>query len=288
MAPSTSRRRAPRRRARRSTSSSRRSPPAPGRPHGEHGSSVKLAHAVGALALNAYRRRAERCRRCSMRRSRRSSTDADDGRRAPRPRSWPPPRSSRAACRRCPARRARARRAADARPSSRTLLLAGAIEAPLPRRGPPPRRDARCRDFNVSSPRAFFGVPRAAAREPRALVFTDTFAETNGVAGTMRLLAAAGQPGSCRCGRHVRRGHGRAGRLVRARLVVSAARLRSARHARAARSPRCSRSSRREQPDVIHVATPGPVGLCGLAAARRSGSRWSARTTPSSAPTRCI
>ena len=27
----------------------------------------------------------------------------------------------------------------------------------------------------------------------------------------------------------------------------------------------------REQPDVIHVATPGPVGLCGLAAAKTLG-----------------
>ena len=51
----TSRRRSPRRTRRPSRSSSRRSPRGGGTIAGEHGSSVKLAHAVGALALNAYR-----------------------------------------------------------------------------------------------------------------------------------------------------------------------------------------------------------------------------------------
>ena len=35
-------------------------------------------------------------------------------------------------------------------------------------------------------------------REPRALVFTDTFSEVNGVAGTMRRLAAAAAGGTLR------------------------------------------------------------------------------------------
>ncbi len=42
--------------------------------------------------------------------------------------------------------------------------------------------------------KSFFGI-REEPHQPRAVVFTDTLAETNGVAGTMRRLAAAGAGG---------------------------------------------------------------------------------------------
>ena len=67
---------------------------------------------------------------------------------------------------------------------------------------------------------AFFG-DHEEEREPDALVFTDTFDETNGVAGTMRRLAAEGARGcsSRPCGDRARGGFGRAGADRRSRTT---------------------------------------------------------------------
>ena len=118
--------------------------PAAGTIAGGHGSSVKLAHAVGALALNAYRGVGPHAAVArSMRRSRRCSTDGDDG----------PERHDRIVGRHL-ARRARlsdgARRGAldlDALRRSATASarcsLAGGDRGAVRRRRAPPRRDAR-------------------------------------------------------------------------------------------------------------------------------------------------
>jgi glycosyltransferase involved in cell wall biosynthesis/predicted metal-dependent phosphoesterase TrpH len=117
----------------------------------------------------------------------------------------------------------------------------------------------------------FFGASRR-TREPRALVFTDTLSEINGVAGTMRRLAAASRDGTF------------AGSVV----VAS---HEPARPGVVTLPPDWSlplpsyeaidlcfplptdvlELVEAERPDVIHVATPGPVGLCGLAIARLVG-----------------
>lgn len=119
--------------------------------------------------------------------------------------------------------------------------------------------------------RGFFGGS-AAVRTPRALVFTDTFAETNGVAGTMRRLAHAAAESRFN------------GAVVVAGAAASAPGV-------VALAPDWSvplptyeslelsfplpthvlELIERERPDVVHVATPGPVGVCGLAVARLLG-----------------
>ena len=156
---------------------------------------MKLAHAVGALALNAYR---------SSGRSLPSLLDAqvaslfdgrDDG----------PERHDRIVAATSLVARGLsdgARRGAfelDALPTLGhrlgTLLLAGAIEAPFVgavRHHAETRIGVR--ELQGELRRELLGGGEL-AHEPRALVFTDTFAETNGVAGTMRLLAAAGHAG---------------------------------------------------------------------------------------------
>jgi glycosyltransferase involved in cell wall biosynthesis len=106
---------------------------------------------------------------------------------------------------------------------------------------------------------------------PRALVFTDTFVETNGVAGTMRRIASAGDPN-----------------LV---VVTSSSELADS-PSLLVLPPEWSFALptsdyielrfpsilhvldrvERARPDVIHIATPGPVGLCGLLTAKLLGT----------------
>lgn len=238
---------------------------------GEHGSSVKLAHAVGALALNAYR---------ASGRTLPSLLDAqvaslfdgrDDG----------PERHDRIVAATSLVARGLsdgARRGAlelDALPTLGhrlgTLLLAGAIEAPFVgavRHHAETRIGVRELQRELRRELLGGGEP---AHEPRALVFTDTFAETNGVAGTMRLLAAAGHAAQLpvqvlTCGAGAAPG------------AVSFAPDWSfplpgyeALDMRVPSLTQVLAFVEREAPDVIHVATPGPVGLCGLAAAKTLG-----------------
>ena len=153
-----------------------------------------------------------------------------------------------------------------------TLLLAGALEAPFVgavRHHAETRIGVR--ELQRELQRELLGGGEL-AHEPRALVFTDTFAETNGVAGTMRLLAAGGRPRrAAAAGRDLRRRH-RPAASSRSR-PTGRFRCRATRRSTCA----CRRCTQvlafveREQPDAIHVATPGPVGLCGLAAAKTLG-----------------
>jgi glycosyltransferase involved in cell wall biosynthesis len=118
----------------------------------------------------------------------------------------------------------------------------------------------------------FFGTRTTTRREPRALLFTDTFAEVNGVAGTMRRLADAAADGSY------------PGAVVVASLEDAAPGTIALPPDWSLPLPTYESLDLRfplptdvlarvedEQPDVIHVATPGPVGFCGLAVARVLG-----------------
>ena len=130
---------------------------------------------------------------------------------------------------------------------------------------------AGSRDGLTSIEQSFFPAsPRRAA--PRALLFTDTFAEVNGVAGTMRRIAAA------------------AAEAAYAGAVVVAADDSPA-PGTIALPPDWSlplptyeaidlrfplptdvlEQIEAERPDIVHVATPGPVGFCGLIVARLLG-----------------
>jgi glycosyltransferase involved in cell wall biosynthesis len=232
--------------------------------HGEHGSSVKLAHSIGALLLHSYR---------------------SSGRIVPQLLSdevtahFDAPLDGRDRHDRIIEATASVakRLAADARsgaldldqlPSlgSRlgALMLAGTIEAPFVAAV---RHQAQTRLDLRELEAEFFGLQRPLG-EPRAFVFTDTFDETNGVAGTMRRLASAGAESLpltvVTCG-EPRRDNGLAVFAPDWSVPLPAY-----------ESLTLSVPSftevlayvERELPDVVHVATPGPVGLCGLAVAK--------------------
>jgi glycosyltransferase involved in cell wall biosynthesis len=236
-------------------------------PGGDHGSALKLAHAVGSLLLNAYRERGELPPPMDEL-ARLFDEDGPDVAARHREIDEAVGRVSRLLS-------ARAREGGIAFESLPgvggrlgTLLLAGAFEAPFIaalRHHAGTRTDVR--DLETW----FFGN-KPCSGAPRALVFTDTFEETNGVAGTMRRLAAESAAGT-----------------IRAKVVVSDSR--SDRPGVVALEPEWSlplpgyesivlhfpslsallARVEQEDPDVIHVATPGPLGLCGLAAAKLLG-----------------
>ena len=152
-----------------------------------------------------------------------------------------------------------------------TLLLAAAIEAPFVgavRHHAETRIGVRELQRELRRELLGGGGP---ALKPRALVFTDTFGETNGVAGTMRLLAAAADDGKLPL-RVVTCGTGTRGGLVS--FPPDWSFPLPGYEALDMRVPSLTQVLafvEREQPDAIHVATPGPVGLCGLAAAKTLG-----------------
>jgi glycosyltransferase involved in cell wall biosynthesis len=238
---------------------------------GEHGSSVKLAHAVGALVLNAYRS-SGRALSPPVEMHVASLFDGrDDG----------PERHDRIVAATSLVARALsdgARRGAldiDALPTVGhrlgSLLLAGALEAPFigaVRHHAETRVGVRELQRELQGEPSRFGGP---AGEPRALVFTDTFGETNGVAGTMRRLATAAQQGDLQL-QVVTCGAAHAGGVASfppdwSFPVPGYETL----DMRVPSLTQVLAFVEREQPDTIHVATPGPVGLCGLAAARALG-----------------
>ena len=141
------------------------------------------------------------------------------------------------------------------------LLLAGALQVPSlasAKHHAGARRDLETIESEL------FGGP-SDERRAGALVFTDTFDETNGVAGTMRRIAAADDPGIGIVTSHPDPASV-AGVIafepewsfplptaeqidLRFPSVVDVLRFVEA-----------------QSPEVIHLATPGPVGVCGLAA----------------------
>jgi glycosyltransferase involved in cell wall biosynthesis len=240
-------------------------------PEGEHGSAVKLAHAMAALAANAYRDSADPVPPLLAAQLRALfDDDAPD----PATRHEEIQESSRALVRLLGSRAREGGLAALGFTSlgSRlaALAFAGGLELPY-LASAHHHRGARSEVRAIE--KTFFGI-REEPHEPRAVVFTDTFEETNGVAGTMRRLATAGA----------------AGRLpltvatAESELVVQAPGLMvlptdwsmplPAYEEIELRFPLVTDVLARleaEAPDVVHVATPGPIGITGLLAARLLG-----------------
>ncbi len=239
-------------------------------PGGEHGSALKLAHAVGALGLNAYRATGRELPPLAAARARMLFDEdaADAGRRH---------REITAAARDLTKLLGAQVRDGgvgldrlDAVGSRLTALVAAAaLQAPYLGAA---RHHADARGALTELEHAFFG--RAAAGDDfRALVFSDTFHEANGVAGTMRRLAREG---------------GRSNLPVRIATAgeeaLEAPGLTSFAQDWSLPLPTSEHLQLRfplvtdvlefveaAKPSVVHVATPGPVGMCGLLAARILG-----------------
>src|SRR5262245_3934126 len=232
--------------------------------HGEHGSSVKLAHAVGALLINSYRA---------------------SGRAIPEPigaeittfLEAPPDGPDRHA-RIVEASSSVARRLAagarhgaldlDQLPSIGrrlgALLLAGSIEAPFVAAA---RHQAQTR-LDVQRLEADFFGARTPSGKPQGLGFTDTFDGTNGVAGTMRKLAEAGAETTGLTVVTCRVTGDEPGVVTFAPDWSAPLPAYETLDLRVPSFTEVLAYVERELPDVVHVATPGPVGLCGLAAAK--------------------
>jgi glycosyltransferase involved in cell wall biosynthesis len=238
-------------------------------PRGEHGSTVKLAHAVGSLALNAYRQEG---RVLPAFLADHVAPLFDNGADSPSRHEEIMAVSSLIAS----VLGERAREGGiglDTLPSMGgrvgQLLLAGALEVPFlasMKHHTGTQRDVE----QIES--AFFGIRRH-EREPRSLVFTDTFAETNGVAGTMRWLAGAGAAEEASLA--VVTAHPGDQQLPGVISLDTNWTLKlPVYESIELRFPLLTKVLSRveaERPDVIHIATPGPIGLCGLAAAKLLG-----------------
>jgi len=141
------------------------------------------------------------------------------------------------------------------------LLLAAGLQAPF--LASAHHHAGARRDLEAIEAELFGSV--VARHEPRALVFTDTFIETNGVAGAMRRLAALRDPAIGVVTSHP--DPMSLGRVLAFEPEWSFP-LPTSEHLEL-RFPNVVdvlRHVEDESPDVLHLATPGPVGMCGLAA----------------------
>jgi glycosyltransferase involved in cell wall biosynthesis len=239
-----------------------------GRPEGAHGSSEKLAHAMLALFVNAYR---------------------EGGGTLPEP----------AATAIATVLDGTEREASDDRHRLLTLAVGSTVRAlgeqaraggfaldALPQAGSRLTRLALAaglqgpflasaqhhagarRDLRVIE-RAVFGASPERT-QPRALVFTDTFEETNGVAGTMRRLAALHDDAIGVVTSHPdpKTLDGAVAFEPEWSFPLPTSEHIELRFPSVVDVLRCVES---EAPDMIHLATPGPVGACGLAAATLLG-----------------
>ena len=240
-----------------------------GRPAGAHGSTLKLAHALAALGVNAYREGGGSVPPLGATQLRALfDEDADD----PQERH----EEIRAVSRHLThllggrAREGVSLHRLDTLGTRLSAVVSAvAVQAPYLATA---HHHAGSREGLDEIEEAYFGR-RKEERELTALVFTDTFDETNGVAGTMRRLAAEGERGA-----------------LPVRVATAAAQPDASSQVITftpdwtlalptyeqleLRFPLVTDVLERveaERPDVIHVATPGPVGVCGLVAARLLG-----------------
>ena len=233
-----------------------------GQPAGEHGTSEKLAHAMLALFVNAYRESGGLLPEpCGSLIADELDHDGQDPRERHRRLTVAVGGSARWLS--AQAREGGLELGALPEAGSRVgrLLLAGALQAPFLASA---HHHAGARRDLASIEGAFFGS-RDRETPIRALVFTDTFDETNGVAGTMRRLADLRDPG-------IRVVVSRDEEERRDAVVVFAPEwsipLPTSEHIEL-RFPNLVdilRFVEQDAPDMIQLATPGPVGLCGLAA----------------------
>jgi hypothetical protein len=211
-------------------------------PGGTHGSTTKLAHALTALIVDAYRAGGgELPEMIAARVERLFDSDAEDA--AARHEEIA---NAMTDLSRLLGERARA---GGVQLSSLPALggrlgavaFAAALRAPYLATA---HHHADSRQSLASIERGFFGVAADEAG-PRALVFTDTFAEVNGVAGTMRRLAAAfarGKLGGAVVCAGDERVPGTVGLCVDWAAALSGVRIAGARVSRADRRPRVRRA----------------------------------------------
>jgi glycosyltransferase involved in cell wall biosynthesis len=238
-------------------------------PAGEHGSTQKLAHAVAGLFLNAYRASGRPLPQVldgpvtAL-----FDCDADDsGARHDQI------TAAAAGVARELVREAGGELGPDTIRSLGdrigSLLLAGMLHAPYLATA---YHHAGSRAGLREIESTFFGVPTKSI-EPRALIFTDTFAEANGVAGTMRRLAAEAANGPLSA-RIVLAGDSATDDESIVTLAAELALPLPGYETIELRFPALTgalAAVEAERPDLIHVATPGPVGVCGLVCARLLG-----------------
>jgi len=239
-----------------------------GTPGGAHGSSEKLAHAMLSLFVNAYRESGGLLPPAT---ASAIATVLDDS----EPNAAECHRRLRfavdSAARLLGAQARAGGIGMDTLPDAGSrvgrLLLAGALHAPI--LASAHHHAGARRDLRVIEDALFEAPPTPTAL--RALIFTDTFDETNGVAGTMRRLAALEDPGIGVVTSHPDP-RSLPGGVVAFEPDWSFP-LPTSEHIEL-RFPSVAdvlRHVESEAPDVVHLATPGPVGACGLAAAALLG-----------------
>ena len=238
-----------------------------GVPGGAHGSVVKLAHAIGALALNAYREGGRPLPE-PLEESVAELFDADADDAAVRHEEI---REASRRLSRVLGQRAREGGVDLDRLDGLGVRLTSVVAATalqLPYLGTA-RHQADARTGIDEIEAAFFGETEE-EHGLGAMVFTDTFDETNGVAGTMRRLAARSARGEL----PVRVAAAREDADERPGLTTFSQdwRLELPSYEQLElRFPLITDvldSVERHRPRVVHLATPGPVGVCGLIAGR--------------------
>jgi glycosyltransferase involved in cell wall biosynthesis len=241
------------------------------KPDGAHGSAVKLAHAMAALGANAYRESAASLSPFVDAQLRALfDTDAD----VAATRHAEIQASSRALVRLLGSRAREGGIGVDGLSSIGTrlasLAFAGGLE--LPYLGSA-HHHCRARADVRAVEKEFFGICEE-PEDPSAVVFTDTYAETNGVAGTMRRLTGAGASGRLPV-TVITAGSG----VIEdapgiAALPADWSMPLPAYESIELRFPLITDVLERleaDGPDLVHVATPGPIGLTGLIAAKLLG-----------------
>jgi glycosyltransferase involved in cell wall biosynthesis len=242
-----------------------------GGPVGAHGSPEKLAHAVISLFLNAYRAGGSSLPEpIAQVVGDLFDTDQEDA----AANHTDITAAIRALARSLGERAREGGLALDslesAAPRLSKLLLAAALQAPFLATA---HHQSGGSHELAEIEEVFFGSPPPSRRSLRALLFTDTFEQTNGAAGTMRRLAA----------------HEQFDDLV-IRIVTSSAEpldqynvvnlppewtcpLPASEHIELCFPSLLDVLERvqQEAPDVVQLATPGPVGLCGLIVAKLLG-----------------
>jgi glycosyltransferase involved in cell wall biosynthesis len=236
-------------------------------PEGAHGSSVKLAHALGALAVNAYRAGGHTLSPLAATQARALfDEDADDA----GARHEEISAASRQLTRLLGSRVREGGVHLDGLASIGTRLsaLVAAAAVQVPYLGTS-HHHAGARASLAEINAAFFGEQEE-GHELRALVFTDTFDETNGVAGTMRRLAADGGRGvlPVRVATAREEVPGETGVIAFDPDWTLPLPTYEELELRFPLITDVLTSVESERPNVIHVATPGPVGFCGFVAAR--------------------
>ena len=238
--------------------------------NGAHGSTAKLAHAVAALFVNAYRiSGAELPDTIGAQVVQLFDDDAADADERHREIADQASRFVRLLGERARSGGVSLAELPGAGRRLGALAFAAGLQIPYLATA---RHHAESRSVLGEIEHAFFGSRATIRRTPRALLFTDTFSEVNGVAGTMRRLAAAAAEGSY-SGTVVVASHEEAAPGTIAlppdwSLPLPSYESLDLRFPLPTDVLECIEEQR---PDVIHVATPGPVGFCGLVVGRLLG-----------------